>query len=207
MGNMHDTIKIQGCSVLMKQLATACFFLFTLTVVAQTVPKVSSEIDTTYIKIGEQVRFKVTVEVDTTAQVIFPEGQTFSPLETVEAFKTDTTRKKDRMTLEKTYALTQFDSGAYKLPTQRIEINGQGFFTDSLLINVATVPVDTMAQKMFDIKPLIEVKKSNSDWWKVMLGVVAGLLLIGGLLYWFVFRKKPLTEEEKVLFSSTRRSR
>ncbi|MGF1559178.1 MAG: hypothetical protein ACFCUL_08825 [Flavobacteriaceae bacterium] len=182
----------------MKQMATACFFLFTLKVVAQTVPKVSSEIDTTYIKIGEQVRFKVTVEVDTTAQVIFPEGQTFSPLETVEAFKTDTTRKKDRMTLEKTYALTQFDSGAYKLPTQRIEINGQGFFTDSLLINVATVPVDTLAQKMFDIKPLIEVKKSNSDWWKILLGIVAGLILIIGLLYWFVFRKKPLTEEEKV---------
>ena len=139
----------------------------------------------------------MTVEVDTTAQVIFPEGQTFSPLETVEAFKTDTTRKKDRMTLEKTYALTQFDSGAYKLPTQRIEINGQGFFTDSLLINVATVPVDTMAQKMFDIKPLIEVKKSNSDWWKVMLGVVAGLLLIGGLLYWFVFSKEAFDRRRK----------
>jgi len=42
-------------------------------------------IDTTFIKIGEQINYKITVEADSTAQVIFPEGQTFSPLETVEA--------------------------------------------------------------------------------------------------------------------------
>lgn len=174
------------------------FFTFSFFGHAQDGPNVISEVDTTYIKIGEQIKFKVTVEIDSTDHVIFPEGQTFSPLETVEAFATDTTRKNDRLTLAKTYALTQFDSGSYKLPTQRIEINGQGFFTDSLQISVATVPVDTLAQKMFDIKPLIEVEKSYSDWWKWLLGILLALSVIGGLLYWFVFRKKPLTEEEKV---------
>jgi hypothetical protein len=139
----------------------------------------------------------VTVEVDSTDNVIFPEGQTFSPLETVEAFATDTTRKKDRFTLMKTYALTQFDSGSYKLPTQRIEINGKGYFTDSLRIDVATVPVDTMAQKMYDIKPLIQVEKSNSGWWKILLGVLVILAIVAGLVHWFVFRKKPLSEAEK----------
>lgn len=173
------------------------FFAFASHVFSQISPTVSSEVDTTYIKIGEQIKFKIIVEADSMAQVIFPEGQTFSPLETVEAFATDTTRKKDRLTLAKTYALTQFDSGSYKLPTQRIEINGQGFFTDSLQINVATVQVDTLAQKMFDIKPLIEVEKSYSDWWKWVLGILIALLIVGGLLYWFVFRRKALTEEEK----------
>ena len=173
------------------------FFAFASHVFSQISPIVSSEVDTTYIKIGEQIKFKIIVEADSMAQVIFPEGQTFSPLETVEAFATDTTRKKDRLTLAKTYALTQFDSGSYKLPTQRIEINGQGFFTDSLQINVATVQVDTLAQKMFDIKPLIEVEKSYSDWWKWVLGILITLLIVGGLLYWFVFRRKALTEEEK----------
>ncbi|MEX0288169.1 MAG: hypothetical protein AB3N14_03590, partial [Flavobacteriaceae bacterium] len=120
-----------------------------------------------------------------------------SPLETVEAFKTDTTRKKDRITLEKTYALTQFDSGVYKLPTQRIEIDGKGYFTDSLFVNVATVPVDTLTQKMFDIKPLIEVDRNNAGLWIVILLVLLGLAIIGGLVYWFFFRKKPLTEEEQ----------
>lgn len=173
-------------------------FNFALHGFAQKNPSVRSEVDTTFIKIGEQIKFTVTVEVDSTAQVIFPEGQTFSPLETVEAFATDTTRKKDRITLQKIYALTQFDSGSYKLPTQRIEINGKGFFTDSLKIDVATVPVDTLAQKMYDIKELMVVEKSNSDLWKILLAILVVIALIGGLLYWFVFRKNPLTDEEKV---------
>ncbi|NAS12491.1 hypothetical protein [Poritiphilus flavus] len=160
-------------------------------------PVVSSEADTTSIKIGEQIKFKVVVEADSTAQVIFPEGQTFAPLETVEAYKTDTTRKKDRITLQKTYALTQFDSGTYKLPTQRIEIDGIGYFTDSLEVQVATVPVDTLTQKMYDIKPLMEVQKSYSDLLITILIVLLILGVIAGLVYWFVLRKKPLTEEEK----------
>jgi hypothetical protein len=164
---------------------------------AQNKPIVTSEVDTTFIKIGDQINFKMIVEIDSTDVVIFPEGQTFSPLETVESFATDTTHKKDRVTLQKIYALTQFDSGSYKLPSQRIEINGKGYFTDSLQVNVATVPVDTLAQKMFDIKPLIQVEKSSAGFWKILLIILAILALIAGLVYWFVFRKKTLTEEEK----------
>ena len=101
-----------------------CLLFFGNTIIAQLQPEITSKVDTTNIKIGEQIHFTVTVEVDSTAQVFFPEGQTFSPLETVQAFKTDTTRKKDRITLQKIYALTQFDSGSYVLPDQSIEING-----------------------------------------------------------------------------------
>ncbi len=165
---------------------------------SQTEPKISSKVDTTFIKIGDQVKFTITVEADSTDQVIFPEGQPFSPLETVESFATDTMRSKDRMTLQKIYALTQFDSGSYKLPSQRIEINGKGYFTDSLEISVATVPVDTVAQKMYDIKGLMQVQRSNSEIWKVLAYVLLGLLILGGAIYWFLFRKRPLTEEEKL---------
>jgi len=175
-----------------------CFFFFFVTVgFSQTDPRIHAEVDTTFIKIGEQIRFTVTVEADTLDRVIFPEGQTFSPLETVEALATDTTRKKDRLTLQKTYALTQFDSGSYKLPEQRIEINGKGYFTDSLRIEVATVPVDTLTQKMYDIKELMSVEKSNARFWKILLIILLVLGVIGGLVYWFIFRKKPLSEEEK----------
>lgn len=158
---------------------------------------VTSAADTNQIKIGEQIRFSIRVETDSSAVVIFPEGQTFSPLETVEAYQTDTTRNKDRMTLEKIYALTQFDSGTYLLPTQRIEINGQGYFTDSLPVYVATVPVDTLTQKMYDIKPLLEVDRTYANVWKWILIGLLVLGIVGFLVYWFFFRKKPLTEEEK----------
>lgn len=171
--------------------------LFSFTASSQEMPIVKSTVDTTAIKIGEQINFTVKVTTDTTAQVIFPEGQTFSPLETVEAFKTDTTREKDRMTLQRSYALTQFDSGNYLLPKQRIEIDGRGFFTDSLLVSVSNVPVDTTVQKMYDIKPLIEVERGYSDFWKTLLIILVVLGIIGAIWYYFFARKKPLTEEEK----------
>ncbi|UII81775.1 BatD family protein [Flagellimonas sp. CMM7] len=160
--------------------------------------RVSSEIDTTSIKIGEQIKYKITVETDSTDIVHFPEGQTFSPLESVEAIMMDTVKNKNKVTLQRIYALTQFDSGAYTIPPQRVAINEQPFFTDSFQIKVADVVVDTTKQKMFDIKPLIEVEKSNAKIWRMLLWIVLGLLVAGGLVYWFFLRKKPLTEEEKV---------
>ena len=174
-----------------------CLFFSVFQGFSQKNPSVVSQVDTTSIKIGEQIKFTVTVETDTTAQVIFPEGQTFSPLETVEAFATDTTHKNNRMTLQKIYALTQFDSGSYKLPAQRIEVNGKGYFTDSTQIMVANIPVDTLAQKMYDIKPLMQVEKSNSKFWILLFGLLLAVAVVGGLIYWFLFRKKPLSEEEK----------
>ena len=165
----NTSIIIKGISNLQRNMPMLVFLLFVFQNFAQDRPTIITKIDTTYIKIGEQVHWTVTVDIDSTATVIFPEGQTFSPLETVEAFETDTTRKKDRLTLQKIYALTQFDSGAYKLPSQRIDINGMGFMTDSMLINIATIPVDTLNQKMYDIKPIINVEKSNIELWKYVL--------------------------------------
>ena len=164
---------------------------------AQEDVQLSTELDTTNIRIGEQLQFTITIEVDSAAQVFFPEGQTFAPLETVEAYKTDTTKKEDRLLLLKKYALTQFDSGTYLLPTQRIEVDGRGFFTDSVHIKVGDVVVDTTKQKMYDIKPLIEVDRNYARIGKFILFALLALLLIGGLIYWFYFRKKPLTQEEE----------
>ncbi len=178
--------------------AGALVLLLSLTFssLAQQGPKVSSFVDTTAIKIGEQIRFTVTVEADSTARVIFPEGQTFSPLETVEAFKTDTTRRLDRMTLQKIYALTQFDSGNYLLPTQRIEIDGKGYFTDSLIVSVSSVDVDTVTKEFYDIKPLIPVEKNNASI-PFYVWVILGSLLLLAVLLWYILKRKPLSQEEE----------
>ena len=173
------------------------FFLTTQKIHAQN-STVSVEIDTSSIKIGEQIKYTITVETDSLNLVHFPENQTFSPLEMVEALKIDTTKKKDRITLQRIYALTQFDSGTYVIPQQRIAINEEPFLTDSFRIAVADVAVDTTKQKLYDIKPLVKVERSYAKIWKWLLIVVLGLSTIGVLLYWFFFRKKPLSEEEKV---------
>lgn len=165
---------------------------------AQNQPKVTADIDTTAIRVGEQIKYTILVDADSTAQVIFPEDQTFSPLEMVEALEVDTTKYKDRITLQRAYALTQFDSGAYTIPIQRIEVNGKAFFTDSLKINVGTVKVDTFAQKMYDIKPLMVVEKPSTFPWLLVGIIVVSLLIVIALIYWFILRKKPLSEEEKI---------
>ncbi|ULC59595.1 BatD family protein [Flaviramulus sp. BrNp1-15] len=160
--------------------------------------QVTSSIDSTSIKIGEQITYNIQVETDTTSLVVFPEGQTFSPLEMIESYEIDTTKNNDRYNLVKKYGLTQFDSGAYTIPRQKIIIGDKTFFTDSLKVEVNNVVIDTTKQGLYDIKPIISVKKSGSNWWKYLL---ITLLIIGALaflMYWFIWRKKPLTEEEQI---------
>ena len=142
------------------------------------------------------------VEADTTDLVVFPEGQTFLPLEMIESFKPDTTKNNSKYNLIKRYALTQFDSGAYTIPRQKIVVGQKTFFTDSLKVEVNNILIDTTKQGLYDIKPLIEVDKSAGNWWKYLLYALLLLSLIGGLLYWFIWRKKPLTQEEKIAMLS-----
>ena len=70
-------------------LFSMLYFLCSLSAFAQ----VNTEVDTIKIRIGEQINYKIKVESDSSALVVFPEGQTFMPLESVEALKIDTTKK------------------------------------------------------------------------------------------------------------------
>ena len=139
--------------------------------------QVTSEIDTTKIRVGEQINYKIKVETDSSSLVVFPEGQTFAPLEAVEALKIDTTKRDAKFLLSRIYKLTQFDSGSYTIPRQKIIIGDKPFFTDSLKVDVNTVTVDTTKQKLYDIKPLIEVDKSSSNWWKWLLAIILAIAL------------------------------
>ncbi|WP_414727681.1 hypothetical protein [Winogradskyella sp. UBA3174] len=184
-------------SAINKRLAvffSVVFFLCALTSFAQ----VKIEVDTTKIRVGEQINYKIKVEADSSELVVFPEGQTFMPLEVVEALKIDTTKKDAKFLLSRIYKLTQFDSGSYTIPRQKIIIGEKPFYTDSLRLDVNTIEVDTTKQKLFDIKPIIEVDKSSSTWWIWLLGILSAIALVAFLLYWFIWRKKPLTEEEEI---------
>ena len=70
---------------------------------AQSSPNVSVDVDTLSIKIGEQIQYAITVEADSLDVVHFPEGQTFSPLETVEAIMADTIKNNEKVILQKIY--------------------------------------------------------------------------------------------------------
>ena len=170
-------------------------FLFSISSFSQ----VTSSVDTTNIKIGEQITFKIQVETDSANIVVFPQAKEFSPLEVIESYPVDTTKiESNKLKLIKKYGLTQFDSGTYYIPKQKINIAFNSFTTDSVKVEVNNVKVDTTKQGLYDIKPLIQVEKPKSNWLKYLLIILGILILVGFLLYWFIWRPKPLTEEEKI---------
>jgi len=160
--------------------------------------QISSSIDSTAIKIGAELLYKIEVKTDSSTLVVFSEEQTFLPLEMINSYAVDTTKKDGYYQFTKTYGLTQFDSGVYTIPRQKINLGGKLFYTDSLEVQVNPVLVDTTKQKLFDIKPLTEVEKSPSGFWGGFALFMLIFLSVSGLLYWFVWRKKPLSEAEKI---------
>jgi|SRR5690554_290550 len=171
------------------------FFFFFQNTFAQ---KVNAIVDSTEIKIGEEILYIINVEADSTDVVVFPEGQSFGALEVIESYTVDTTFEATKYRLIKQYGLTQFDSGHYTIPPQHVNINNQLFATDSINVEVHNVVVDTLQQEMFAIKPPVEVKNPPFDWIKLLTWLIP-LLLFAGLIYYFIRRRKRKKEAEKQL--------
>lgn len=164
----------------------AALFLFGFSGYAQ----VSSKIDTTSIRIGEQFNYEITV--DQTKDVRFPkfEADSLNRIGVVTSHKIDSLKNQ----LIKKYTLTSFDSGRYVIPGQEIYIRDKRFLTDQVIIDVATVPVDTIKQPLYHIKEIQNEPYLFSDYLNYFWGLIVLLIVIGVILY-FVLRDKP-TEEE-----------
>ncbi len=153
--------------------------------VAQTSP-IEAKVDTTSIRIGEQFEYKISV--DGTENVIMPKLE-LNGLEVVDSLRLDTLKNK----LIQKYILTGFDSGAFYIPQQQVFIRNQAHFTDSLLINVATVKVDTTQIKMFEIKG-IKGEPYQFDDYKNTLYWILGILLVVTTVLYFALKRSDTDE-------------
>jgi len=179
-------------------LFSILFFLFAVSQ-AQEQFQVRSAIDSTSIEMGSVVNYAIQVDENKDKLVVFPEGDSFSPLEVIKSFKIDTLDEGGRYRLLKQYALTQFDSGHYTIPRQKIVIGNKTFFTDSLKVEVRDIVVDTSKQKLYPIKGLQAVEDlSETNWWRIVYWILGILALIGlvAFLYWKFGGKKKLKEED-----------
>ena len=158
--------------------------------------QVLTSIDTTKNKIGAEFKLTLKTDVDTLSKVVFPNARNFGALEVIQSYPIDTIRKNDRYELVKKYGLTQFDSGKYTIPSVRILINNKAFLSDSIKVEVADVQVDTLKQKMYDIKDIVAVDNPIGDWWKYILGLLL-LAGLGVLAYWYFkkHQKEKIQEE------------
>ena len=183
--NIFTKIHTQGWAV-------ACLLFF---IAFPASAQVITTADTTSIKIGEELRISFEVQADSIDLVVFPDQQSFLPLEVIESYDTDTTYSNSKINYRKQYGLTQFDSGRYIIPRQKIIFNNTFFLSDSINVQVFDVAIDTTKQKMFDIKPAMAVAKAP---FQVPTGVYWLCLLIGVILaVWYFLRRKKKKEQAK----------
>ncbi|MEY3498890.1 MAG: hypothetical protein RL308_559 [Bacteroidota bacterium] len=173
------------------------FFLISASLFAQ--KQVETKIDVTKNKIGAQFNLTFKTNVDTLAKVVFPTSKSFGKMEVIRSYVIDTIKLGDRYELIKKYGVTQFDSGKYVIPSLKILINNKAFATDSLLVEVSNVKVDTIKQKLFDIKPIVEVPYELSYFWKYVL-IILLILGIGAMIYWLIkkYQNKKVEEVEEL---------
>lgn len=172
------------------------YLLFSTAVFAQQKQLVTS-VDTIKKKIGAEFKLTVKTTVDTKSKVVFPKLKNIGALEVIQSYPVDTVKKDDRYELIKKYGLTQFDSGKYTIPSIKILINNKPFLSDSIKVEVANVVVDTLKQKMFDIKNIAAAESSWGNWWKWLLAL---LLIVGiaALIYWYVKKHQAKKLEEEI---------
>lgn len=179
------------------KLLTLLFLLPLLSVLAQQ-KSVVTTVDSTRIKIGAQLNLTLKTITPKESAVIFPEQDRFGAFEVLESYPVDTIKKSNQYELIKRYGLTQFDSGRYVIPKLSVVINDKVHFSDSLKIEVVNVAVDTLKQKMYDIRPIIEVDSETNYWWLLLL-LLPG---IGYLIYFLINKYKNKSKDEEEFFAT-----
>ncbi|KFF04805.1 hypothetical protein [Flavobacterium reichenbachii] len=173
------------------------FLLLFSTIVFAQQKQVETSIDTTKNKIGAEFKLTVKTVVNSKSNVVFPKLKNIGALEVIQSYPVDTVKKDDTYELIKKYGLTQFDSGRYTIPSIKILIDKKPFATDSIKVEVTNIKVDTLQQKMYDIKDISSVDEGIGNWWIYTL-IILAVIGIGALIYWYVKKHQLKKIEEEV---------
>lgn len=159
---------------------------------------VTASVDTTRNKIGAQFNLTIKAVADTAAVVVFPKSERFGAMEVIRDYDIDTVKKDRRYELVKKYGLSQYDFGKYTIPGLKVVIGKKEFTTSEIKVEVDSVHVDTLKQKLYDIKEIVAAgDQINIPWWVYIL-IVLGLALVGFGIFVLVKHKRPLKKVEEV---------
>ncbi len=174
------------------------FFLLSTSLFAQ---KVTTSVNVTKNKIGAEFKLTLKTDVDTLSKVKFPIAKNFGALEVIHSYKIDTVKNGARYELIKKYGLTQFDSGKYTISRIPVLINGKVVFSDSIKVEVNDVKVDTLKQKMFDIKDIAQVSSPIGTWWIYIL-ILLFIGIASYFIYQFIKKRQNKPKVETIVFKS-----
>lgn len=164
--------------------------------------KVEAKLDQTVIALGDQTRLHLIVHLPLKAQIDFPVllDTISSKVQVVALGKTDTIADKNNpgaRTITREYTITSFEAGLHMIPAYVFRSAAGDLSTQALPLEVKAVKVDT-TKAIYDIKEPLAVSYSFMDWlrdnWKWVLFPLLAVLLLAGLLYYFIKKRKQKPE-------------
>jgi hypothetical protein len=162
---------------------------------------ITARLDSNKIMIGDQVKLKLNAVFPEKTLLFWPAipDSVSKNIEVVAKSKIDTNKtvKKGWCDLSQTLTITSFDSGSFYFPQisflykEKGDTATQAVLSDSVLLNVNTVKVDT-TKAFRDIKPPMSVPIT----WQEVLPYIIGALLLAGIIWFLIyfFRKKKKGE-------------
>ncbi len=196
----------------MKQLVFILFLFLSSLIFGQ---KATLSLDKNTFRIGEQATVSIQFEYENpngNALVIWPNfNEEISPGVEIVKRTLDEDRLIDsadgRYLRSQKLTITVFEEGEYSIPKQEIRLGDSSYFTNSTLLSISTVEVDTASKKLYDLKPIYEVNypfsERSKDWlhenW-MWLAII--LILILGFFGWrFYQKRKPIevVEEPEII--------
>jgi len=163
--------------------------------------KVDAKLEQSTIRIGDQTFLHFTVQQPAKAKVNFPvlTDTLTGKIQIVKAGKLDTVADKNNpanIIVNQEYTITGFDAGTYTIPSFAFGTSVGVIKTNELILQVASVKVDT-TKSIYDIKQPLAVSYTWLDWlkdnWYWIAGIVAVILISIGII-WYL-KKRPKTEK------------
>jgi len=151
-----------------------------------------AKVDKSNVIVGDPIQYSIQIKNSQNNKIHLPKfADSIGKFEILELAKIDTVQKN----ILQRITLTAWDSGSFYIPAQRIILinnsHSDSLFTDSILINVNTVPVDT-SKPFKDIKPNIKVGYTSAEIALYIFLALLALAVIAGLVYYFFIRKKSV---------------
>lgn len=164
--------------------------LFVVATVAAAQTGVKAQLDSTQIFIGSQTRLTLTVRTESGKTVQFPDFESQKTLtkgiEVVRTEQIDTTSlMAGILELRRDYVLTSFDSANYRFLAPPVVVETDTILSsDTLIINVLSVPVDTLhLEQFYGAKDVLDVPFSLSLYVVLLVCSALVFLLISTLLW------------------------
>ena len=158
---------------------TVCFLLLTTPLAFS--QGIHTSVDKKDILIGEQVSFRLSIDVPTADyRITLDIPDSIPHFEILQKSGSLLKDKRGNFSWEQNIVFTSFDSGTWLFPSLNYRVNhlntaSQPLLTDSFSVNVGYMPLDA-GGKPRDIKTIMDV--SYFDWFWVWIGAGALLLII-----------------------------